>query len=234
VSHPAGRPAGRDSPRKPLHLGEGTSTGTWKLRRSGPGWDHGGDAMDLEGDTSPWETRAMDRWQRRFLATDSSAEQGLEVGRSPWRAVDRRARQRAEREAATHSRANDGENRTGFGRYAMHPIPQALFGDVGVRASGSEPHRTPGRRSSGSGIPSGTPRVALAWEVGRWLATLSAAAGTRPASADPALRPRCPRQLRLPPDSVPGHPLAAASATATSEPASAGPESEPASAGPER
>jgi hypothetical protein len=81
---------------------------------------------------------------------------------------------------------------------ATHLIPPAPFGDVGVRASGSEPHRGPGRRSFGSGTPSGMPRVALAWEVGRWLATLSTAAGTRPASADPATRPRCPSQLRLP------------------------------------
>jgi hypothetical protein len=145
--------------------------------------------MDLEGDRSPWETRAMDRWQRRFLATDSSAEQGLEVGRSLWRAVDCRTRQRVKRKAAIHSRANDGENLSGLGRGATHPIPQAPFGDVGVRASGSEPHRGLGRRSFGSGFSSEMPRVALAWEVGWWLATLSTAARPMPT---PACRRRAP------------------------------------------
>jgi hypothetical protein len=34
---------------------------------------------DLEGEPSPWETRATCRWKRRWVATDSSAEQSPEV-----------------------------------------------------------------------------------------------------------------------------------------------------------
>lgn len=35
---------------------------------------------DLEGEQSPWEERATRRWQRRWVATDSSTEQRPEVG----------------------------------------------------------------------------------------------------------------------------------------------------------
>jgi hypothetical protein len=35
---------------------------------------------DLEGEQSPWEERATRRWQRRWVATDSSTEQCPEVG----------------------------------------------------------------------------------------------------------------------------------------------------------
>jgi hypothetical protein len=48
-----------------------------------PEGDGSGGERNLEGEQSPWETRAMPRRQRRDVATDSSAEQGLEVGRSP-------------------------------------------------------------------------------------------------------------------------------------------------------
>jgi hypothetical protein len=60
----------------------GANTGTRTLRREGTGGQRR-KREDLEGDTSPWETRATHRWKRRDVATDSSVEQGLEVGRSP-------------------------------------------------------------------------------------------------------------------------------------------------------
>jgi hypothetical protein len=56
---------------EPPHLGEEILGGRRRKRE------------DLEGDTSPWETRVTARWKRREVTTDSSAEQGLEVGRSP-------------------------------------------------------------------------------------------------------------------------------------------------------
>jgi hypothetical protein len=38
-----------------------------------------GGKVDLEGEPSPWEKRAAHRWKRRWVATDSSAEQSPEV-----------------------------------------------------------------------------------------------------------------------------------------------------------
>lgn len=38
--------------------------------------------LDLEGERSPWKERAHQCWQRRWDATDSSVEEGLEVGPS--------------------------------------------------------------------------------------------------------------------------------------------------------
>jgi hypothetical protein len=55
---------------------------------------------DLEGEQSPWKDRAFHRWQQGWNATDSSAEQGLEVGRS---AVERAGASHRQRTA--HRRA---------------------------------------------------------------------------------------------------------------------------------
>jgi hypothetical protein len=44
--------------------------------------DEGGSEEDLEGEQSPWETRAMHSWKRRCVATDSSVEKCLEVSGS--------------------------------------------------------------------------------------------------------------------------------------------------------
>jgi hypothetical protein len=55
---------------------------------------------DLGGEQSPWKDRAIRRRQRRGIATDSSAEQGLEVGHS---AVERAGV--ASRKRASHRRA---------------------------------------------------------------------------------------------------------------------------------
>jgi hypothetical protein len=58
------------------------TTGNPTLRRKATG-DQQRKREDLEGETSPWETRAVDCWQRQYAATDSSVEQGLEDGLSP-------------------------------------------------------------------------------------------------------------------------------------------------------
>jgi hypothetical protein len=55
--------------------------------RSGPSTGERGGDEDLEGEPSPWETRAMHRWKRRWVATDSSAEQGPEVSCSTGAAL---------------------------------------------------------------------------------------------------------------------------------------------------
>jgi len=52
---------------------------------------------DLEGDQSPWEERAINRWKRRRIATDSSVEKSLEIealsesgiGRVVWQQASR-------------------------------------------------------------------------------------------------------------------------------------------------
>jgi hypothetical protein len=77
-----GRPVRGAFPGNPPSLGpEGEHRNPDALAEGNRGTAAGRE--DLEGETSPWETRAAHRWQRRHVATDSSAEQGLEVGRSP-------------------------------------------------------------------------------------------------------------------------------------------------------
>jgi hypothetical protein len=39
-------------------------------------------SRDLEGERSPWKERAIIRWKRLVVATDSSVEKGLEIGAS--------------------------------------------------------------------------------------------------------------------------------------------------------
>jgi hypothetical protein len=61
-----GSPAGNASPRR-------------RRTRSGGTLDECGRTEDLEGEPSPWETRATRGWKRRRVATDSSAEESLEA-----------------------------------------------------------------------------------------------------------------------------------------------------------
>jgi hypothetical protein len=49
---------------------------------------YGAEAVDLEGERSPWKERAHQCWQRRWDATDSSVEEGLEVGPSARSALN--------------------------------------------------------------------------------------------------------------------------------------------------
>jgi len=66
--------------------GTATSRGDTGLRSGAPPGECGSDE-DLEGEPSPWETRAAHRWKRRWVATDSSAEQGPEVNCSTGAAL---------------------------------------------------------------------------------------------------------------------------------------------------
>jgi hypothetical protein len=90
---------------------------------------------DLGGEQSPWKDRAIRRRQRRGIATDSSAEQGLEVGHS---AVERAGV--ASRKRASHRRAKPS------------PAQESLRWRQGVRseqpAFGSGPGHGPGLASA--------------------------------------------------------------------------------------
>jgi hypothetical protein len=61
-----------------LAIGKSTSQGDAGLRSRETEGECGGHE-DLEGEPSPWETRARHRWKRRWVATDSSAEKSPEV-----------------------------------------------------------------------------------------------------------------------------------------------------------
>ena len=63
--------------------------------RHGPGWS--GARVDLGGEQSPWKDRVFVRRQRRTDTTDSSTEQGPEVGRS--RRLEESARRTSVRRA---------------------------------------------------------------------------------------------------------------------------------------
>jgi hypothetical protein len=55
---------------------------------------------DLEGEQSPWKERAVSGWQRLLQTTDSSAEQGLEVGHSAKDSAGPRPTRFGERDAS--------------------------------------------------------------------------------------------------------------------------------------
>jgi hypothetical protein len=90
---------------------------------------------DLGGEQSPWKDRAVRHWKRRGIATDSSAEQGLEVGHS---AVERAGASFRKRMA--HRRAKPS------------PAPRDTSVDLtGVRSEQPAPGSEP---SHGSGLAS--------------------------------------------------------------------------------
>jgi hypothetical protein len=121
--------------------------------REGPGGQRR-KREDLEGETSPWETRANGCWQRQ---TDRN---GLVSGARPrsWplprRVSEPGTWQRAPREGTTNSGARTGREATASAGAARTVRVLDHLDDVGVRFGGSEPHRDPGHGPSGSGTTS--------------------------------------------------------------------------------
>jgi hypothetical protein len=118
-----------------------SSTGIDELRLAGAGGRRRG-RKDLEGEPSPWETRAMDHWKRWHVATDSSAEQGLEVGRSHGgcRTPNPATGEARDTDTPMRGRGEVVQLRQGHRHSSLldHPV------DVGVRFGGSEHRLDPG------------------------------------------------------------------------------------------
>jgi len=71
----------RESPRRPANQGSRTAS-SLAARPLPPRGGRQRKERDLEGEPSPWEERAIHRWKRRRVATDSSVEKGPEIGAS--------------------------------------------------------------------------------------------------------------------------------------------------------
>jgi hypothetical protein len=168
-----------------------SSTGIDELRLAGHGGRRRG-RKDLEGEQSPWETRAMDHWKRWHVATDSSAEQGLEVGRSRGGC---RPPNPATGEAGDTATPTRGRTRRGrsFGWVIGTFFPPGPPGRCGgpLRRIGAS--AGPGKRSSGSVVRfGGGYEPPCAWDVhGRFTPFVRLRPGSRP-PASAGSPPRSP------------------------------------------
>jgi hypothetical protein len=166
-----------------------SSTGIDELRLAGAGGRRRG-RKDLEGEPSPWETRAMDHWKRWHVATDSSAEQGLESA-APTEGVEHRTRQRVRRETPTLRCAEEGRW-SSFGRVTDTPpswTTRSMWGSASADRSIGWTQETvlwlepPLRRGS---------RAPCAWDVhGRFTPFVRLWPGSRP-PASAGSPPRSP------------------------------------------
>lgn len=71
------RLAGAGEEQRRSDAGFGLSEGRFPVRHRRDGAES---VWTLKKKQSPWKDRVTGRWQRRFVTTDSSAEQSLEVG----------------------------------------------------------------------------------------------------------------------------------------------------------
>ena len=126
-----GRP--RSMPRR---LADGSLTSRGDIERSlGETEGKCGDHEDLEGEPSPWETRATHRWKRRWVATDSSAEKSPEVSCSTGAALTMSSGNRRGRRCGTLSRGTE----------CRVERPRSIGSSGSVRSVGSSSRRETSR-----------------------------------------------------------------------------------------